>query len=42
MGEYQQLTDYYGKNPNAETPAPGKGNNDTRILHEVAKQNAGK
>lgn len=42
MSDYHQLTDYYVKNPQAETPAPGKTNNDVRIVHEVAKQNAGK
>lgn len=42
MSEYHQLTDYYVRNPQAETPPPGKISNDDRIKHEVAKKNASK
>jgi hypothetical protein len=41
VSEYHQLTDYYSKNQNAETPNQGQVNNDVRIKHEVAKKHSG-
>lgn len=42
MDDYQKLEEHYRRNPQAETPAPGKTTNDERVKHEVAKKNASK